>query len=118
MSIFIVEDDPAIQNLYKILFNGLGFNVKEIASDGQKAVDLFRSFSQKPDIVVMDHRMPVKNGIDAAKEIIDIDENAKIIFATADAEIENVAKAIGVIECMIKPFPFEDLVKKIKSHVN
>ncbi len=88
------------------------------ANNGEKAVNVFKSFSEKPKIILMDHRMPIKNGIDAAKEILAIDYNAKIIFVSADASIKNKALSIGAIKFIKKPFSLDYLIRSIKTALN
>ena len=49
------------------------YNVIAAADNGLDAVTMFKIFSEKPDVILMDHRMPMKSGIEAAKEILEID---------------------------------------------
>jgi len=86
-----------------------------IASDGEEAVSMFKSFSVKPSIILMDHRMPKKNGIEASKEILKIDKNVKIIFTTADKSVEKEALSIGVCSFKNKPFTLEKLIDNINK---
>lgn len=116
--IFIIEDDPEIRGLYQIIFNGLGFNIVGMAEDGQKAVDMFKTMLEKPDLIIMDYRMPRKNGIEASIEILQIDREAKILFATADNEVCKQAKTIGVAGFIRKPFRLEELMNDIKRVLN
>lgn len=90
-----------------------GHQVVNTANNGKKAVDLFKSSSKKPDIVLMDHRMPIKNGLETAKEILECDKSTKIIFTSADHSIKEEALAIGAINFIEKPFSFDTLLCKI-----
>ncbi len=116
--IFIVEDDPAIRRFYKLALEGIGFVIIGIARDGQECVEMYKSFSEKPDVIIMDHRMPIKDGIEAATEILQVDSNVKIIFATADGEVQDLAKSIGVSEILKKPFDLEQLINGVKKISN
>lgn len=116
-TILVVEDDLSIQHLYKMMLEMEGFDVYS-ANNGEKAVNMFKSFSEKPNIILMDHRMPIKNGIDAAKEILAIDYTAKIIFASADTSIKNNALSIGAIKFIKKPFSLDYLIRSIKAILN
>ena len=49
-----------------MMLTTFGFKVVDKASNGKEAIEKFVSFSNKPDLILMDHRMPVKNGIDTA----------------------------------------------------
>lgn len=92
----------------------LGFQVIGLANNGLEATIKFKSFTEKPDIILMDHRMPIKNGIEATKEILSMGESSKIIFASADTLVKDVALSIGASIFIEKPFEIEDLVEKIE----
>jgi len=117
-SVFIVEDDKSIQMLYQKILKLVGFTVIGIANNGDEAVSMFKAFNDKPEIIIMDHRMPVKNGIEATKEILLIDNTVKIIFASADKSVRDEALAIGSVGFIDKPFSLDRLVKKIKEVSN
>ena len=79
---------------------------------------MFKAFSDKPKVILMDHRMPKKNGIDASKEILKLDKNVKIIFITADNSIKEEALSIGAFSYIDKPFMIEDLIEDINNALN
>jgi len=78
---------------------------------------MYNRFSTKPDIILMDHRMPIKNGIEATKEIFQnsSDIKQKIIFISADRSIKETALSIGVISFKNKPFSLERLFNNIEK---
>ena len=115
--ILIVEDDLAISHLYAQILETMGFQAIK-ANNGKVAVDLYKSLSVKPDIILMDHRMPVKNGIEASKEILEIDNHSKIIFLSADSSVENDALSIGAKKFVKKPFSIKDLIQNIEITLN
>jgi len=86
-----------------------------IAQDGEMAVSMFKSFSEKPKVILMDHRMPIKNGIEASKEILQIDISTKIIFLSADTSVKKEVLSIGAFSFKDKPFTVEHLVNNIKK---
>lgn len=114
-SIFIVEDDKSIQTLYHKFLDLYGFHVAGTASNGEEAVRKFKSFEKKPDLILMDHRMPVKDGLEATKEILSIKRNANIIFASADKTVRKEAEKLGIIGFLEKPFSLEVLMEYIKN---
>jgi len=77
--ILIAEDERSLIAIYRLML-GDRFDIIE-ACNGEEAVELFRS--QRPDLTLMDIRMPVKNGDEAIAEILEIDGGAKIIAVTA-----------------------------------
>ncbi len=87
-TILIVEDDHLLIESYKLLLEGYGFEIVGVASSGQMAIDKFKSFLRKPDLILMDYRMPVKNGIETTEEILNINHNTKVIFITSDEEVK------------------------------
>lgn len=95
-----------------------GFKVLGQANNGEEAVSRFKSLSEKPDIILMDHRMPIKNGIDATKEMLSLDSNAKILFASADDSVKEEALSIGAIGFTAKPFSITELIEDMEKFIN
>lgn len=113
-TIQIVEDDQSTLKLLKLLLEGYGYEIIGIAINGQMAIDQYKSFLNKPDVVLMDYRMPIKDGIEASIEILNMNNQTKIIFITADEDIKNHALEIGAIDVVAKPFDFNELLNSIK----
>ena len=118
ISVLIVEDDLSLQKLYELMLKSFGFNIVAKANNGKDAIDQFKSLNKKPDVVLMDHRMPVKNGIDTTVEILKLNSKAKIIFASADKTVEKKALSIGAKAFIKKPFSIQKLIKEIEIVVN
>lgn len=97
------------------MLNLIGFEVTAIANNGQEAVVMYKNFVKKPDVILMDHRMPVKNGIEASQEILMMDGSSKIIFISADKTVKEEALKLGVYGFIDKPFGLEKLIEKIKE---
>lgn len=114
-SIFIVEDDVFILRLYEIFLRSSKFSVIGKAKNGDEAVTSYKLMSTKPDLIIMDNRMPVKSGIEALKEILEIDSQAKIMIISADRSIEKIAKSVGAVAFMEKPFSLKILVENINN---
>ncbi|MBY9005343.1 MAG: response regulator [Candidatus Lokiarchaeota archaeon] len=114
-SIFIVEDDKSIQTLYKKYLKLYGYNVLDTANNGEEAIEKFKLFNKKPDIILMDHRMPLKDGLTATKEILELDTKSNIIFASADKKIKNEALSMGITGFLEKPFSLEILIEYINK---
>jgi len=64
--IAIIEDDPTINQMYRMKFEADGFDV-QLASDGQRGVALVEAF--RPDLILLDMQMPVMTGHEALKRI-------------------------------------------------
>ena len=107
-----MEDDLSLRRLYEKALSLTGYDVIGLAKDG--------SFSEKPDVIIMDHRMPVKNGFDASEEILEnsSEYKPKIIFASADQTIKEQALSIGIESFKEKPFTLKRLFNNIEKVVN
>jgi two-component system chemotaxis response regulator CheY len=110
----IVEDDLSLQRLYEMMLKAFRFEVISIASNGKEAIEIYKSLPNKPDVILMDHRMPVKNGIDATLEILKIQSNSKVIFTSADNSIKKKALEIGATSFIAKPFNVHEIHDEIK----
>jgi len=78
-------------------------------SNGKEAVEKYNDYAEKPNIIIMDHRMPVMNGIDAMVEILRNDKGVKIVFSSADASLEEQAISMGACAFLKKPFDIQEL---------
>lgn len=92
-----------------------GFQVLDFASNGDEAIEMYKNFQEKPDIIILDYRMPIKNGIDALKAILEIDIHSKIIFASADRSIREKVYFYGAVGFLDKPFTHKKLVTTLNN---
>jgi len=91
--------------------------VAGIAEDGEEAVIMFKAFLEKPKVILMDHRMPEKTGLEASEEILNIDKKVKIIFVSADISIREEALSIGAFSFWVKPFSLDQLLDEINRAI-
>ena len=89
------------------------------AKDGAEAVDLFKENKNKIDIILMDIQMPKLDGYSSAKEILKIDENAKIIAQTAFAMSDERDKSleVGCIDYITKPIDISVLTLLLANYL-
>jgi CheY-like chemotaxis protein len=92
-----------------------GFQVLGFASNGDEAIEMFKQFKEKPDIIILDYRMPIKNGLDVLRVILEIDRNSKIVFASADRTIKEKVYLEGAMGFLDKPFTHKNLVSTLKN---
>jgi len=117
-SIAIVDDEPDLQKLYKLAIASKGYRIAYVASDGTDALEKQRTVNNKPDIIIMDHRMPTKNGVETTKEILSGYPKTKIIFVSADEAVERDAMQAGASRFLKKPISLRDLLKNIDDEAN
>lgn len=98
---------------YRDIIEESGFEVVGIARNGEEAVSMYKQFVEKPSIIIMDHRMPVKNGVEALKEILRFDNSAMIIFASADSSVREEVLSLGACSFKQKPFDIDYLISNI-----
>ncbi len=113
LSIMIVDDEEMLHELYGRLLELKGYQVVASAYNGDEAVEMFRDMDPHPDLVLMDHRMPVKNGLVAMREILEMDGGAQVVFLTADAAVAEAALASGATDVLLKPFRMDVLHKTV-----
>ena len=112
-TVMIVEDEVFLQDLYTEVLTRAGHEVIATAPDGEAAVGVFRAMADKPALILMDHRMPVKSGVEAMDDILALDPSVSILFLTADFSIAKSAVLGGAVGYIAKPFTMEALVMAV-----
>jgi response regulator NasT len=113
LRIVIADDEPIIRLDLKKMLEDCGYEVIGEAADGARAVELARTL--RPDIVLLDIKMPEMDGIDAAKIITD-EKIAPVLLLTAYSQLDLVSRAkdAGVYSYLVKPFKEADLMPQIE----
>jgi AmiR/NasT family two-component response regulator len=114
MRILVAEDETIIRLDLRELLERAGFEVCAEARDGLEAVELARS--ARPDVAVLDVKMPRLDGIEAARRILD-ERPIPIVMLTAYGQDELVSRAVeaGVFGYLVKPFRESDLLPAIRT---
>jgi AmiR/NasT family two-component response regulator len=109
----IADDESIIRMNLKETLVGLGYLVVGEAGDGMSALNLAREL--RPDLVVMDIKMPKLDGIQAA-EMLTQERIAPVLLLTAysDRELVDRARDAGVVAYLVKPFREADLLPAIE----
>jgi two-component system chemotaxis response regulator CheY len=118
VTIFIVDDEAILHRLYKDVFSIKGHEVVADAYDGAEAVDKFVVLEPKPEVIILDHRMPNKDGMQTMKEILEIDPKAKIVFISADANVREQAMGHGAASFGLKPVTIRHMLDLVESAVS
>ncbi|MBX2974965.1 MAG: response regulator [Ignavibacteriaceae bacterium] len=101
MKILIVDDNKNIREFIKEIIADLGFQIAE-ASNGLMAITKVKLFN--PEIILMDIKMDIMDGIEATTEIRKLSSTARIIIVTDYSEKSLIDKAMkaGADECLLK----------------
>ena len=116
IKILIVDDEWDLVILYKNILKKFKYFV-ESASNGEEAVKIHKKAYENRkrfDCIIMDYRMPIKDGFEAVKEILNLDKKTKIIFASADDSIEQEVLKLGVKAFLKKPFATDVLINALR----
>lgn len=115
MTILLVDDDPiVVLSLKTILEADADITVIATGSNGHEAIKLYHE--HRPDLLLMDIRMPDLGGLEAAEQILSAYNEAKILFLTTFSDDEYIIKAlrIGAKGYLLKQH-FERIVPSIKT---
>lgn len=113
--ILVAEDEAIIRMDLIEMLQAAGYEVVAVATNGQEAIDL--AVEHKPDLAILDVKMPVLDGITAAAKIIEI---APVLMLTAFSQRELVERArdAGVMAYVVKPFTIGDLIPAIEIAIS
>jgi len=115
--VVIAEDEAIIRLDLKEMLQEEGYDVVAEAGDGENAVRL--ASEHRPDLVILDVKMPVLDGISAAERIVE-EGTAPVLVLTAFSQRELVERArdAGAMAYLVKPFSRADLVPAIELAVS
>ena len=113
--VLIVDDAAFMRLTIKAILERNGFDIAGEAENGDIGIKRYKEV--KPDIVTMDITMPIKDGIQALKEIIAFDPDARIVMLSAVGQKPFICEAVlhGAKSFIIKPFSEEHLVKVLSQ---
>ena len=116
--IVIVDDERFIHKVLERVLRAGGHNVVGHAYNGTEAINVVSNLSTSPDLVLMDHRMPVMNGLEATRKLIESHQNISIIFVSADHTIEDEAIETGAERFLCKPIRSKELLRTISDVID
>ncbi|MGD9527267.1 ANTAR domain-containing response regulator [Pseudonocardia sp.] len=117
LRVLVVEDEALIRLDLTEMLREEGYAVAGEAGDGEQAVVLAREL--KPDLVIMDVKMPKVDGIDAAASIVE-ERIAPVVMLTAFSQRDLIERArdAGAMAYLVKPFARHELVPAIELAVS
>ena len=115
--VLVAEDEALIRLDLKEMLLEEGYDVVGEAGDGEQAVRLAEEL--KPDLVILDVKMPVLDGISAAEQIVS-QRIAPVVMLTAFSQRDLVERAVeaGAMAYLVKPFAKSDLIPTIEVAIS
>jgi len=115
--ILVVDDAAFMRIMLRNILVEAGHEVTGEAENGVQAVQKYKEL--QPDLVTMDITMPEMNGIEAVKEIVSYDPNAKVMMCSAMGQQSMVLETIkaGAKDFLVKPFNKEKVVESITKFI-
>ncbi len=113
--ILVVDDEPDFCEALRDFLEAKGYSVLE-AHDGDHALEIYRQ--ERPDVVLLDIRMPGKDGLETLRELRAFDPEARVIMITAvqEEELDKQAWAgmdEGTLDYITKPFDLHSLERTL-----
>lgn len=113
--ILVADDSKFMRTVLSSILNKAGYKEIVEAADGIEAVKKFKQ--EKPDLTLLDIIMEKKGGVDALKDIIAIDQAAKVIIVTAvgQEQMKDEAMKAGAKDYIVKPFDHAQVVRAVEK---
>ncbi|MDN5322785.1 MAG: two-component system, response regulator, stage 0 sporulation protein [Clostridia bacterium] len=114
IDILVVDDQLGVRSLLTTVLGDIGYKVVT-ASNGDEGVLLAKEL--RPKLIIMDIKMPVKDGITALYEIKDQFPDIMVVMMTAYGEVETIEqiKKGGAVGFLLKPFDIESFIKYVNN---
>jgi two-component system chemotaxis response regulator CheY len=116
--VLIVDDAAFMRMMIKSVLEKNDFEIVGEADCGEKGIEMFKQL--KPDVVTMDITMPGIGGIEAVREIMKVDNGARVVMCSAMGQQAMVLEAIqlGAKDFIVKPFNQERILTAVRNAVN
>lgn len=113
--ILVVDDAGFMRKMVQTHLSKAGYTDFIEGEDGAKAVQLYQE--NHPDLVIMDITMPNVNGIEALRQIKEIDPAAKVMMCSAMGQESMVMDAIklGALDFIVKPFKQDRIIQAVSK---
>ncbi|WP_018133022.1 response regulator [Effusibacillus pohliae] len=114
--VLVVDDQYGIRVLLNEVLEKDGYQVFQ-APNGPTALEIVKT--SKPDLVLLDMKIPGMDGLEILRQIRVIEPNLKVIMMTAYGELDLIkeAMALGALTHFTKPFDIDELRKKVKEEL-
>lgn len=115
VKVLLADDEQHVRQLIKAVLTPLGSEIVAEAQNGNEALARYKEL--RPDVVLLDVNMPVKDGIAALREIREFDGNASVIMLTSLSDMETIQTALelGAVQYIRKDTPITEMRQIIKD---
>jgi len=120
INVLIADDSLFVQKLLVQILKSEQYNILDTASDGEEAIEKFKKYINKVDLITLDITMPKLDGLAALEEILKIKPSANIIMISALGREDLVKKALtmGAKNYIVKPLNRDKVLSRIKQTVD
>lgn len=113
----IIDDDELMRRVVVAALTALECEIAGEADDGKQGLELFQT--TKPDLVLLDIRMPEMDGLEALEELEKLDEDAYVVMMTSMDDDESIEDAMigGAKDYLRKNMSMKEMVARLERHV-
>ncbi len=114
-TVLLVDDSKMSRNILRNILEEQGYSVIAEAGNGAEAIEAYKQ--HKPDLVTLDITMPVMDGIEALKNLLEIDPDVNAVMITAAGQQSKLIEALkfGAKRFITKPFEKEEIIANIND---
>jgi DNA-binding NtrC family response regulator len=116
LDILVVDDERDFVQMLSLRLTDIGHRV-EAAYDGREALSVLEQADIEPDVVILDIRMPVMDGVSVLKEIKKQFPLVEVILLTGHGAVDTAVAGLkaGAFDYVLKPAVFEELLEKLEA---
>ena len=116
MRILIAEDEPGTNETYRLLLDDEGHEVT-VTSNGEECLQIYRRNVEAFDLLILDYRMPVKDGGIVLQEVLKTNPNQKVLIASAYSKtlLRRLNLDVDNVKVLQKPFEPELLLDTVNE---
>lgn len=108
-TVLLVDDEKHVRHFARALLTPLNWQIVGEAANGEEAVAFYKA--RRPDVVLLDLNMPVKDGRTALREIREFDRQARVVILSSMCDLETIqsVRDLGAIGYLRKDTPVDEL---------
>ena len=122
LKILVAEDEAEIRQMYKIVLESEGHEV-HMAEDGGECMEIYKNVLDESteigtpafDLIILDHRMPKKTGLEVANQVLGICPAQEILMITAYGGELDLTDNLNKMKIIRKPFEIDELISFLRN---